>query len=150
MHIEVRELKDKTPPIPVNDINKLQIALERLQPPGKALNVSYTSPDGSLGLHAEPLKRWAECVSRGEEEIKTVEEYNTMKHTCGKVMVLRYSQLVQELDEADKNSFVLTQQKLQQLCIDDKGGPAVSASEYDMEVRILPKQLKWPSFFVSK
>jgi len=46
MLIEVRELKDKTPPIPVNDINKLQRALKRLQPPGKALNVSCTSPDG--------------------------------------------------------------------------------------------------------
>ena len=46
MHIEVRELEDKAPPIPVNDINKLQIALERLQPPGNELSVSYTSPDG--------------------------------------------------------------------------------------------------------
>ena len=68
MLIEVRKLEDKTPPIPVNDINKLQIALERLQPPGKALNVSCTSPDGFLGLHAEPLKRWAECVSRADQD----------------------------------------------------------------------------------
>ena len=89
-----------------------------------------------------------------------------MKHTCGKVMVLRYSQLVQEFDEVDKNAFALMRkQKLQLLCAKSnkksvdaskydmehllraKDGPA---SEYDMEVRILPKHLKWPSFFVSK
>ena len=46
MLIEVRKLEDKTPPIPVNDIDKLQRALKRLRPPGNALSVSYTSPDG--------------------------------------------------------------------------------------------------------
>ena len=89
-------------------------------------------------------------MTRDAINIDTIDAYNEKKTSSDRVLVLRYSQLVQELDEADKNSFALTQQKLQQLCIDDKGGPAVAASEYDMEVRILPKHLKWPSFFVSK
>ena len=38
------------------------------------------SVNGQLGPHAEPLKRWAECVSRHEHETRTVEDYNAMKH----------------------------------------------------------------------
>lgn len=156
MHIEVRELKDKTPPIPVNDINKLQIALKQLQPPGKALNVSYTSPDGSLGPYADPLKRWAECVSRGEEEIKTVEEYNTMKHTCGKVMVLRYSDLLksERNDKALKelrDDVLATELRLSQLRGEEKEIDAVAAGVLgDVEARVLPEHLAWPCFFVGK
>ena len=108
---------------------------------------SYFNPI-SLGPYAEPLKRWAECVSRDELQIKSLEEYSDMKNICDRVMVLRYSDLVRGLEDEDKKSFSLMKEQKLQLFADQ--GEDIDATEFDVEARILPQKLFWPSFFVSK
>ena len=51
-------------------------------PPTVGANLFFVcSVNVKLGPHADPLKRWPECVSRDEHETRTVENYNAMKHT---------------------------------------------------------------------
>ena len=49
-------------------------------------------------------------MTRDAINIDTIEEYKEKKTSSNSVMVLHYSQLVKELDEADKKFFALTLQ----------------------------------------
>ena len=60
-----------------------------------------------VGPYAELLKRWAECVSRPELRVKSIEEYHTMKDIYDGVLVLRYSDLLKELEAEDREAFAL-------------------------------------------
>ena len=80
-----------------------------------------------------------------------------MKHTCDKVMVLRYSDLLKSernnkaLKEL-RDDVLATELRLSQLRGEEKEIDAVAAGNVlgDVEARVLPAHLAWPCFFVAK
>ena len=80
-----------------------------------------------------------------------------MKHTCDKVMVLRYSDLLKSernnkaLKEL-RDDVLATELRLSQLRGEEKEIDAVAAGNVlgDVEARVLPAHLAWPCFFVVK
>ena len=65
--------------------------------------------------------------------------------------MLRYSDLLKELEAEDREAFALMKKQKLQLLAEAKGDEKlIDAIDYDMEARILPQHLMWPSFFVAK